>query len=103
MKPATGETIMKRIRCGFSVLLFASGAAFAGDVYKCVDADGKVTFSDTSCPSAAQEKVQTVKSARPEAAQGQDATTPPANQKRGGLPGKVDRARELEQPAKTPQ
>jgi len=39
-----------------ALLLGTAAASVAGDVHKCVDASGKVTFSDTSCP--ATEKVQ---------------------------------------------
>jgi hypothetical protein len=84
--------------------LFACGSALARDVYRCVDASGKVSFSDTSCPgsdSAAERTGGTTGRASPtgssSAGTGSRSSPPSAQpqsaQPRGGYGGFIDRAR----------
>ncbi len=46
-------------KCIFMLALLMSQTSFAGDIYKCVDAKGKQTYSDSKCPeSTVAEKVK---------------------------------------------
>ena len=51
--------------CAYRTLLIlgllVSASLNAGNVYKCVDDQGKVKFSDRACPNGDQGKPQTVK------------------------------------------
>ena len=91
---------MKVIACVIAGLtLIASTVSFAGDVYKCVDADGKVSFSDTSCPPAAQEQRQTATQAE-QATQDVEHRPEP---KRGVYGEYIDRSRAVEKELKKPE
>jgi len=37
------------------LLIVMTGSAALADIYKCVDADGTITYSDTGCPEGAKE------------------------------------------------
>src|SRR5690625_3011355 len=62
----------------FAMLLAVSMPAWAGTVYRCVDAHGHVSFQDTPCPTAAHQSTQQVPDARP--APARSASPPPAPQ-----------------------
>ena len=97
---------MKFIRCVVPVLvLIASSEAFAGEVFKCVDASGKVTFSDTSCPASEQQQTQGVKAAGQEAAKTrQEAPAQEGTPPRGTYGQFIDRSRQdIDKATKPPQ
>lgn len=38
-----------------AILIVLTGSVALADIYKCIDADGTITYSDTGCPEGAQE------------------------------------------------
>lgn len=57
--PLLTALVSTLLGCAFSATL-APPAALAGDVYKCVGADGKVAYKDTPCATDAKQKVMSV-------------------------------------------
>lgn len=76
----------------FKITLMAAFLGLAGlaqaEVFKCVDENGKITFSDTACPGAKKGENQKVTPSKPSESQSE-------KKRRPGYAGFIDRGKDF--------